>query len=105
MGSNRTGCTAQEGYYAAAYTGGCGTDLSGFWKQCTASIWYPCEKKLWGADPSDKVQTMTDYRFAIAQAGDYEILNQGTLSVSIEDFTFTEPIPKKTIRNSLTMLK
>ena len=44
MGSNRTGCTAQEGYYAAAYTGGCGTDLSGFWKQCTASIWYPCEK-------------------------------------------------------------
>ena len=44
---------------------------------------------------SDKVQTMTDYRFAIAQAGDYEIPNQGTLSVSIEDFTFTEPIPKK----------
>ena len=44
---------------------------------------------------SDKVQTMTDYRFAIAQAGDYEIPDQGTLSVSIEDFTFTEPIPKK----------
>ncbi len=44
---------------------------------------------------SDKVQTMTDYRFAIAQTGDYEIPDQGTLSVSIEDFTFTEPIPKK----------
>ena len=44
---------------------------------------------------SDKVQIMTDYRFAIAQAGDYEIPDKGTLSVSIEDFTFTEPIPKK----------
>lgn len=45
---------------------------------------------------SDKVQTMNDYRFTIAREGDYEVPEQGTLSVSIEDFIFTAPIPKKT---------